>query len=40
MLEILPPEDAYFAAWDEWEGSWDAGLWETTASDGIDDATR
>lgn len=28
---------AYAAAWDEWEGSEDARLWETTVGDGIDD---
>ena len=29
--------EAYAAAWDEWEGSEDARLWETTVGDGLDD---
>jgi hypothetical protein len=33
-------EDAYAAAWEEWETSEDAKLWESTASDGIVDASR
>jgi hypothetical protein len=28
-------EDAYAAAWDEWEASGDASSWESTASDGL-----
>jgi Arc/MetJ-type ribon-helix-helix transcriptional regulator len=28
-------EDAYAAAWDEWEASGDAAGWESTADDGI-----
>ena len=27
----------YAAAWDEWEGSEDARLWETTVGDGLED---
>jgi hypothetical protein len=26
-------QDAYSAAWDEWESTGDAALWENTASD-------
>ncbi len=28
---------AYAVAWDEWAGSEDARLWETTVGDGLDD---
>jgi hypothetical protein len=31
---------AYTAAWDEWAGSEDAALWDTTSSDGLADAQR
>lgn len=33
-------EDAYEAAWQEWEISGEAALWEGAASDGIDDVAR
>lgn len=33
-------EDAYAAAWDEWEASGDAAAWEQTAADGLADAAR
>ncbi|MGV8976607.1 MAG: ribbon-helix-helix domain-containing protein [Cellulomonas sp.] len=33
-------EDAYAAAWDEWESSGDAAAWESTAADGLADAAR
>lgn len=33
-------EDAYAAAWGEWEASGDAAAWERTASDGLADAPR
>jgi Arc/MetJ-type ribon-helix-helix transcriptional regulator len=33
-------EDAYAAAWLEWEASGDAGSWEATAADGLTDASR
>lgn len=33
-------EDAYAAAWDEWESSGDASNWEFTAADGLVDAAR
>ncbi|MBA3021808.1 MAG: ribbon-helix-helix domain-containing protein [Actinobacteria bacterium] len=33
-------EDAYGAAWDEWEASGDAEAWEAVATDGLADAAR
>ena len=33
-------EDAYAAAWLEWEAAGDAGSWEATAADGLADAAR
>jgi Arc/MetJ-type ribon-helix-helix transcriptional regulator len=33
-------DDAYAAAWSEWEASGDAGAWATTVADGLDDAAR
>jgi Arc/MetJ-type ribon-helix-helix transcriptional regulator len=33
-------EDAYAAAWDEWEASGDALAWEATTADGPADAAR
>lgn len=33
-------EDAYGAAWDEWEASGDAEAWEAAAADGLADAAR
>ncbi len=33
-------EDAYAAAWDEWEASGDAAAWEQTTADGLTDAAR
>ena len=33
-------EDAYAAAWSEWEASGDAQSWEATAADGLADASR
>ncbi len=33
-------EDAYAAAWDEWEASGDAAAWEQTTADGLADAAR
>lgn len=40
LLRMANMEDDYIAAWDEWERSADARLWEGTASDGLGDATR
>jgi Arc/MetJ-type ribon-helix-helix transcriptional regulator len=33
-------EDDYAAAWDEWEASADRDAWESTAADGLADASR
>jgi Arc/MetJ-type ribon-helix-helix transcriptional regulator len=33
-------EDAYAAAWDEWEASGDALAWEATTADGLADAAQ
>jgi Arc/MetJ-type ribon-helix-helix transcriptional regulator len=35
VLRLGELTDAYGAAWDEWERSGDADLWDTTAGDGI-----
>ena len=40
LLRTASMEDAYAAAWEEWETSEDATLWASTASDGIVDASR
>ena len=33
-------EDAYAAAWQEWEGSGDSEAWAVTVADGLADAAR
>ncbi len=33
-------DDAYAAAWDEWEASGDASTWEESTADGLADAAR
>ena len=33
-------EDAYAAAWEEWESSGDALVWESTSADGVVDGAR
>ncbi|MGB8380549.1 MAG: ribbon-helix-helix domain-containing protein [Dermatophilaceae bacterium] len=33
-------EDAYAAAWEEWESSGDAADWDATAADGLIDVAR
>lgn len=33
-------EEAYAAAWDEWQASGDADAWEVTTADGLADAAR
>jgi Arc/MetJ-type ribon-helix-helix transcriptional regulator len=38
LLRSASLEEAYAAAWPEWEASNDAALWDATAADGIDDA--
>lgn len=40
LLRLSELEDAYGAAWDEWEQSDEAGLWDRTAGDGLADAAR
>jgi Arc/MetJ-type ribon-helix-helix transcriptional regulator len=40
LLRMSELEDAYAAAWDEWEGTEEARLWDGTAGDGITDAAR
>lgn len=40
MLRTAGMEDAYAAAWDEWDESADAELWQATAGDGLADAPR
>ena len=40
MLGDPALDDAYEAAWDEWEASGDAAAWETTLADGLVDAAR
>ncbi|MDP9796976.1 Arc/MetJ-type ribon-helix-helix transcriptional regulator [Catenuloplanes nepalensis] len=40
LLRLQDLERAYADAWDEWDGSEDAALWENTSGDGIVDATR
>jgi hypothetical protein len=40
LLRMVELEDAYAAAWDEWQGSEDAQLWDETTGDGIADGTR
>jgi Arc/MetJ-type ribon-helix-helix transcriptional regulator len=40
LLRSAELEDAYASAWDEWDSSADAQLWDATAADGIADAPR
>jgi len=40
MLQDPELEDAYAAAWDEWQASGDATAWEVTTADGLADAAR
>jgi Arc/MetJ-type ribon-helix-helix transcriptional regulator len=40
MLRSARLEGDYAAAWEEWDASDDAGLWEETTSDGITDEAR
>lgn len=40
MLGDPELEDAYAAAWNEWEASGDAAAWAVTSADGLLDATR
>jgi hypothetical protein len=36
-LPELPAEQAYRRAFEEWEGSEDQALWNTTIADGLDE---
>ncbi|GAA4904449.1 hypothetical protein LX16_3667 [Stackebrandtia albiflava] len=38
LLRMDELEEEYSQAWDEWEGSDDAALWDQTSSDGLADA--
>jgi Arc/MetJ-type ribon-helix-helix transcriptional regulator len=40
LLRSANLEDAYAAAWSEWEAGEDARLWESASADGIVDASR
>ncbi|EAQ00956.1 hypothetical protein JNB_12294 [Janibacter sp. HTCC2649] len=40
MLRGPELEDAYAAAWDEWQASGEATAWEVTTADGLTDAAR
>lgn len=40
MLRAAQLEDEYAAAWDEWEGSEDAQLWEAATGDGLSHEAR
>ncbi len=40
MLRDPELEDAYAAAWDEWQASGEATAWEDTTADGLTDAAR
>jgi hypothetical protein len=40
LLKSAELENAYTEAWTEWDGSDDAMSWDSTAADGISDATR
>jgi Arc/MetJ-type ribon-helix-helix transcriptional regulator len=40
LLRLRELEDSYADAWQEWESSDDAGLWDATSADGMADAAR
>lgn len=40
LLRLSEMEQSYAEAWDEWDGSEDAALWDHTMSDGVADAPR
>jgi Arc/MetJ-type ribon-helix-helix transcriptional regulator len=40
MLGDPELEDAYAAAWDEWQASGEAAAWEVATADGLADAAR
>ena len=37
LLRLSGVEEAYAAAWSEWEASEDAALWDTVIADGLDE---
>lgn len=40
LLDRPELDDAYAAAWNEWEASGDATLWSQATADGLTDAAR
>lgn len=40
LLRSSELEEAYISAWDEWEASEDAELWDSVSADGTGDAAR
>lgn len=40
MLRDPELEDAYAAAWEEWQASGEAAAWEVATADGVVDAAR
>ena len=40
MLRDPELEDAYAAAWDDWQASGEAAAWEVATADGLADAAR
>ncbi len=40
MLRLGELEQDYQAAWDEWESGGEQSVWDSTAADGLDRATR
>ncbi|GAA2097523.1 ribbon-helix-helix protein, CopG family [Actinomadura alba] len=40
LLRSVDLEDAYAAAWQEWEHGEDSAPWDATSADGIADAAR
>ncbi len=40
LLRHADLEDDYATAWEEWESSGDRAAWESTAGDGLTDASR
>lgn len=40
LLRASEMTDAYEEAWEEWNTSRDAALWESTVADGVADAAR
>ncbi len=40
LLRMSEIEGAYAAAWDEWQQTEEAELWDSTSADGLADASR